>query len=103
MLAFPNLLDAKMQSMMHDESLLNATSAKVGLSEHMGPTLGRNSRSRERSCKNENEKLLNEIYEMMISHADRHYMGNRLCLQSAYQIKCALITLLFQYEIRHKL
>jgi hypothetical protein len=85
---------------MHSTPLTHATNGKVAPSEHAAPTSDRSSKYPESCCRSGNEKLLTDAYQLVLKHADRHYMGNRLSPQSAHDIRQGLVLLLSRYEIR---
>ena len=88
--------------MMHSNSLTHAMSEKGSLSDRMEPTSDHSSKSPESCCKSESEKLLADACRLVLKHASRNYMGDRLSSQSAYDIKQGLALLLSRYEISAK-
>lgn len=96
----PNLSAGIKLLPMHSRLSMPAMNEKEALSERMEPTSGHSSRYPESYCRSANEKLLADACRLVLEHANRHYMGNRLSQQSAHDIRRDMALLLSSYEIR---
>lgn len=75
---------------------------QVGQSELREPTNDHNSKCQENCCKNASAKLLDDTCRLLASHADCHFLGNRLSKQSAFSFRQGLRCLMEKYEIMQK-
>jgi DNA-binding MurR/RpiR family transcriptional regulator len=61
-----------------------------------------NSKCLENCYKNASAELLDNACRLLASHADCHFLGNRLSKQSAFDFRQGLRRLLEKYEIKQK-
>jgi hypothetical protein len=75
---------------------------QVGQSEPRELANDHNSKCPENCCKNASAKLLDDTCRLLASHADCHFLGNRLSNQSAFGFRQGLRCMLEKYEIKQK-
>lgn len=73
---------------------------KAALNVLAEPASDRSSKSLDPCFESASEKLLNDVADLVIKHADCRCTGNRLTLQSAHDIRQGIALLLSLYEVR---
>jgi len=82
--------------------LQSGMNLQVGQSEPRELANDHNNKCLENCCKNASAKLLDDACRLLASHADCHFLGNRLSKQSAFDFRQGLCRLLKKYEIKQK-
>ena len=87
------------QSPQQEQTQQPATNAPVGQCVPEVTTPASHPLSRANSGKSASEKLQDQLTEMVLSEADKHFLDNRICRNSKHAIRIGILEILGRYVI----